>query len=135
MGHTVASCAVKAEQLCRRQGLSWRGSGGCPYGMKAVLARKYLSQCSGHKHCKFRFRAPRSIEASASIDSTSKTRRSISVVKCTERQQNIVRAPKTAISTGKRIATRLKFRFRAPRSIEASASIESASKKNDVRFQ
>ena len=44
-----------------------------------------------------RFRAPRSIEASASIDSASKKRRSISVQKCTARQQKIVRAPKTAM--------------------------------------
>ena len=44
-----------------------------------------------------RFRAPRSIEASASIDSASKKRRSISVQKCTARQQKIVRAPKSAM--------------------------------------
>ena len=44
-----------------------------------------------------RFRAPRSIEASASVDSASKKRRSISVQKCTARQQKIVRAPKTAM--------------------------------------
>ena len=44
-----------------------------------------------------RFRAPRSIEASASVDSSSKKRRSISVQKCTARQQKVVRAPKTAM--------------------------------------
>ena len=44
-----------------------------------------------------RFRAPRSIEASASVDSATKKRRSISVEKCTARQQKIARAPKTAM--------------------------------------
>ena len=36
-----------------------------------------------------RFRAPRSIEAAASVDSASKKRRSISVEKCTARQQKM----------------------------------------------
>ena len=40
-----------------------------------------------------RFRAPRSIEASASIDSASKKRRSISVQKCTARQQKKCSGP------------------------------------------
>ena len=127
--------------ICVGIDAKWRGCIGygkaCPYGMKAVLARKYLSQCSGHKHCKFRFRAPRSIEASASIDSTSRKRRSISLEKSTARQQKIVRAPKSALRRfllSKNIANAMTFstvldHFRVPRSIEASASIDSTSKK------
>ena len=47
-----------------------------------------------------RFRAPRSIEASASVESASKKRRSLSFRKYMARKQNcqnIIRAPKTAM--------------------------------------
>ena len=44
-----------------------------------------------------KIRAPRSIEASASVESASKKRRSISLRKYRARQQKIVRAPKTAV--------------------------------------
>ena len=44
-----------------------------------------------------RFRAPRSVDASASIELASKKRRPISLDISTARQQNIVRAPKTTM--------------------------------------
>ena len=63
----------------------------------SILVGKHLANAMIFSTVFDRFRAPRSIEASASIDSASKKRRSISVQKCTARQQKIVRAPKTAM--------------------------------------
>ena len=63
----------------------------------SILLGKHIANAMIFSTVFDRFRAPRSIEASASIDSASKKRRSISVQKCTARQQKIVRAPKTAM--------------------------------------
>ena len=63
----------------------------------SILVGKHIANAIIFSTVFDRFRAPRSIEASASIDSASKKRRSISVQKCTARQQKIVRAPKTAM--------------------------------------
>ena len=62
----------------------------------SILVGKHIANAMIFSTVFDRFRAPRSIEASASVDSASKKRRSISVEKCTARQQKNVRAPKTA---------------------------------------
>ena len=63
----------------------------------SILVGKHIANAMIFSTVFDRFRAPRSIEASASVDSASNKRRSISVEKCTARQQKIVRAPKTAM--------------------------------------
>ena len=63
----------------------------------SILLGRHIANAMTFSSIFDRVRAPRSIEASASVDSASKKRRSISVQKCTARQQKNVRAPKTAM--------------------------------------
>ena len=89
-----------------------------------VLQRAVNSDC---------FRAPRSIKESSSVDSASKKRRSNSLEKSTTHQLNTVRVPKTAMRRCLHANVLHRSAIfdsrRAPRSIEASSSIDLASKK------
>ena len=63
----------------------------------SILVGKHIANAMIFSTVFDRFRAPRSIEASASVDSASKKRRSISLTKYRARKKKIVRAPKTAM--------------------------------------
>ena len=62
----------------------------------SISSCKYIASAHIFSIVFDRFRAPRSIDASVSIDSTSKKWPSIPLGKCEARKQKIVRAPKTA---------------------------------------